>query len=359
MTGQAMGRTLANYKKLFDTIRRGDIRRFYFLYGPEEYLKKEIITELIKSVIPEANRAFNLDIFHGDDFDRNAFDDRMSSFPLFAENRLVILRRFDDLATANKDSVLSRVEKIPESLVFVAESVDEKLGNARAKALKKAAEAQGTAFQCKHLSEDETLERVRGRFKREGLDIEQDALELLVDSVGTQLSDLINEVEKIALNIGKSGVVTRDVVHDVVGRYRTENLFAILDLLGGSAGAGDFTRKLNRLIDGGEEPVFILAMLLRRVILLLQIKWLLEERGSASNSSQELAERMHMSTFYANLLKRQSSRFEKAELENLLDNLRWADLALKTSSVDPKFVLEEAFFASYVRKKLATTANIF
>jgi len=351
-----MARILDAYKKQFDAIRRGDIKRFYFLYGPEEYLKKELIGELVKAVLPEKNRAFNLDIFHGDDFDQAAFDDRMCSFPLFAENRVVILKRFEDLNVAGKDNVLKRAKNIPESLVFIAESSRVKLDNVRVKSLKKSADEQGVAFECKYLSERETLDRVRARLKREGLEIDQDALELLVDSVGTQLSDLINEVEKISLNTGESKRINRDDVQAVVGRYRTENLFALLDQVGGGQDPTIFIRKLDWLIDGGEEPVFILAMLLKRVIQLLQVKYLQTEQGSRPLTSQTLSGQLRLSPYYSNRLLGQSRQLRLPDLEVLLGNLRWADYTLKTSAIAPKYLLEEAFLAAHQRKKLDSSA---
>jgi len=107
-----MGRTLQRYKKLFDQLKDDKTRhRVYLLYGPEEFLKKEFVGELIKTKLSDKNRAFNLDMLHGDDFDRDLFNDRLSSFPLFAEQRMVILKKFEALATwvsRNASGVLFR-----------------------------------------------------------------------------------------------------------------------------------------------------------------------------------------------------------------------------------------------------------
>ncbi|NIM19903.1 MAG: DNA polymerase III subunit delta [Candidatus Latescibacteria bacterium] len=354
-----MAKTLKDYRKLFEALRKGDVRDVYFLYGPEEYLKKEFLSEIIQAVLPERNRTFNLDIFHGDEFDKAAFDDRMRSFPLFADNRLIVLKRFEDLSTANKDWVIDRIGKFPDALVFVAESAVDKLDTVRLKAMKKTAEDRGAAIRFDHLSETETLARVKSRLSKEGLDIEQDALELLIDSVGTNLSDLLNEVEKIALNAAGSTSVTRSVVSEVVGKYRTEDLFAVRNLITRDQNVHELVRRLDRLIDAGEEPVFVLAMLLKRVVELLRIKSLAEESRRGTGSIRWLAGRMGRSEYSVEQLARQSMRFEKSDLEMLLENLRWVDFTLKTSTIDPKHLLEEAFFASFVRKKLATYANIF
>lgn len=349
-----MGRALERYRKLFDGLKNKGPARLYLLYGPEEYIKKEFIGELIKTAVSEGNRAFNLDIFHGDEFEREAFHDRLSAFPLFADRRMVIVRKFEALSTANKDFVIEHLDKLPDSMVVVAETTSDKMNTARLKTLKKLADAQGLAFRFEHLSDAETVERIRGRLKKEGLAIDPDALELLVESVGNQLIDLVNELEKIVLAVGETSTVTRGLVADVVGRYRTDNLFSFLDSLG-SIDAGHLVRRLNRLIDSGEEPVFILAMLIRRVALLLQVRALIEEKGSRARAPQTMSRELAgmVSPYFVGKLVDQADRFGSEDLRRYLANLRWADVKLKSTSLAARGVLETSLMASHLRKKLA------
>ncbi|MDH3217620.1 MAG: hypothetical protein OEN01_15330, partial [Candidatus Krumholzibacteria bacterium] len=162
-----MGRTLQRYKSLFDQLRKTGAKPVYLLYGSEEYIKKEFVGELIKSALGEKNRAFNLDIFHGDEFQRDDFDDRVSSFPLFSERRMVIIKKFEALALSNKDFVLARIHNIPDSLVVVIETGVDKMDNARLKSLKKLVDTHGLSFRFQALSEAETVERLQGRLRRE------------------------------------------------------------------------------------------------------------------------------------------------------------------------------------------------
>ena len=349
-----MGKTLQRYKKLFDDLKKKGPARLYLLYGPEEYIKKEFIGELIKQSVDEKSRAFNLDILHGDEFGRDLFHDRLSSFPLFADRRMVILRKVHALSTANKDFVNERLAAIPDTMVVVMETDADKMDTARMKTLKKLADAQGLSFRFQHLSDDETIERVRGRFRREGLDIDPAALDLLVECVGTQLIDLSNEIDKIVLSVGDGDKVTREVVGDVVGRYRTENLFAFLDALG-MTDHTHLIRRLNRLIDSGEEPVFILAMLIRRVALLLQIKSLLEEKGSRARQNMASQLAGMVSPYFVGKLVDQAARFDVAALTGYLENLRWADIKLKSTSLAPRGLLETSLTACHLRKRLAVT----
>jgi DNA polymerase-3 subunit delta len=349
-----VGKALSAYRKLFESVKKGTVHDLYLLYGPEEYLKREFIKELTAAALPDQNRAFNLDIIYGDEFERHAFDDRINSYPLFTDRRMVILRNYKDLSTANKDYVNESLAVSNSSLVVVVETPNEKLDTARLRTLSKTAESRGLSFNFLRLDERETIERISGRFRREGFEIESGALDTLVESVGTQLIDIGNEVEKIMLAAGESRQVTTQLVTDVVGKYRTEHLFSLLDVIA-SRNPGVLVRKLNKLIDGGEEPVFILTMLLRRVVLLMEVVAIVSQYGKAASSGKGLADRMATtsSPFYADVLRRQATNFDKAALNTLLENLRWADLKLKSTALDSKTVIEEALLASHLGKSLA------
>ena len=222
-----MGRTLQRYKKLFQDLKKNPPHRVYFLYGPEEYIKKEFVSELMKRALPAQNQAFNLDIIHGDEFDSERFDDGLGSFPLFGERRMIVLKKFDALAIANKDLVIDRLSRVPDSLVVVVEARSDKLDSARLKKLDKVSGERAMSFRFQFLADQETVERVRDRLHREGLSIEPEALDLLVTSVGTQLTDLTNELDKIIPGAGDNKTITRELVGAVVDLSLTKHILCL------------------------------------------------------------------------------------------------------------------------------------
>ncbi len=352
-----MAGRLPAYKKLFDDARQGRVKPLYFLHGPEEFMKREFVRELTRAALPEGERAFNLDILHGDDFDAQAFDDRVQTFPLFASRRVVVLRNFDALSVANRERVIEIAGATADAVTLVIESNDERLETAAHKKLAALAASRGVAFAFVPLDESETLERVLARFRREGIAVDPDALDLLVESVGTQLMDLTNEVDKIVLSAADSKHVTRELVASVVGKYRTESMFSLLDGVGVAAPANTLAR-LSSLVDAGEEPVFVVAMMLRRVVSLLEVRHVVAERGRAVSTDRALADAIAatQSPFFAGKLREQAARASTAKLETLLANLRWADMKLKTTSLDAKCLIEEAVLATEVGKALASPA---
>jgi hypothetical protein len=85
---------------------------------------------------------------------------------------------------------------------------------------------------------------------------------------------------------------------------------------------------------------------------------LMEESGARKLTSSVMAGKLHRSGYFAEMLRRQAEEFESRDLDILLENLRWADLKLKTSAIDAKHIIEEALLASSLRKMLAPQANI-
>ncbi len=311
-----MSRSLQTYRKVFEAIRSGRIAPVYVLHGPEEHVRREIIRALIEAVLPPENRAFNLDVFYGDAFDAERFDDGVTGFPMFTDRRLVIVKAFDAAPVSARDRIVAAVERPRDGCVLVVESDRERPDSARHRRLFEAARARGVAVPCTALDAREALDRVRARLARDGLTVEPEALELLLECVGPELLDLANEAEKLALVAATDGVVRTDHVRAVVGRHRTENLFAVLDRLDDPAPRRIVTA-VARLLDAGEEPVFVLAMLQRRAAQRLQSAL---ERGSPA------AER------YA----------------ALLEHLHAADVALKTRAVDARAIVEAALVGGWV-----------
>jgi DNA polymerase III delta subunit len=142
------------------------VRPLYFLHGPEEFMKREFLRELMAAVLPEGDRTFNLDILYGDEFDPQAFDDRVQAFPLFAARRLVVLRNFDAISPSQRERVVERIASLPEGLVLVIESG--RKSSRPSPTNDKSWRAHGCR-RCSRRSMNRDAERVLGRVRREAM----------------------------------------------------------------------------------------------------------------------------------------------------------------------------------------------
>ena len=161
------------------------------------------------------------------------------------------------------------------------------------------------------------------------------AAQRLVEVVGDNLAELIQELEKLALYAGAEKSLTPNLVNQLATHSRTHNIFALVEALG-EAGAHKRLSALGQLLDLGEKPPRILGMLARQLRLLI----LLKEGGAGGAAFQSRS--LSLPPRVLKLLAQQAPRFSEAALRSHLSLLHQIDWQLKTSGGSPRLWLEWA-----------------
>jgi len=104
---------------------------------------------------------------------------------------------------------------------------------------------------------------LKARAQADGFDVEEDAAALLVELSGEDLTQLLGEVEKAALAGGpENRRVGVTEVRAVVGEHRLHGIFELTRALARRDAAAALAL-LESLLNGGEDPLGVLAMLAR------------------------------------------------------------------------------------------------
>jgi len=162
------------------------------------------------------------------------------------------------------------------------------------------------------------------------------AAQRLVEVVGDNLSELHQELQKLVLFAGPEATLTPQQVSQLASHSRSYNIFALTDALGEPA----LPRRLaalDHLLDLGEPPPRILAMLARQLRLLIRYK-----EAAPHSSPADLAKQLKQAPGLVQKLGRQAQKFSLPALRAHLDILHQADLAIKTSAANPRIWLEWA-----------------
>jgi len=193
----------------------------YLLSGDDEFRKDAAVRDLVDAAVDPSTRDFNFEIRRGGELAADALDALLGTPPMLAERRVVVIRDVDKL---RKDAraVLDRYLAKPASdllLLLVAP--------AGAK-LDKGIMTRGTPVEFEPLTGDRLprwvayhAEHVLGR------PITPDATALLIEAVGSDLSLLALELEKLASYASET--IDERAVSDVVGVRRGESLGDLLD----------------------------------------------------------------------------------------------------------------------------------
>jgi DNA polymerase-3 subunit delta len=200
-------------KRVFDPV--------YFLFGDDEFLKEGATRALIDAAIDPSTRDFNLEIRRAGELDAEALDALLSTPPMLAERRVVVIRDVDKLKKAAR-ALLDRYLTRPAHdtvLVLVAPA-----GTKADKGLSdRATTVEYTPLDGERLPKWIVYhaQSVLGRA------ITPDAVTLLVEAVGSDLPQLAVELEKLASY--STGEIDERAVSEVVGVRRGESVGDLLD----------------------------------------------------------------------------------------------------------------------------------
>jgi DNA polymerase-3 subunit delta len=189
------------------------------------------------------------------------------------------------------------------------------------------------------------------------------AAEFLMGRVGTNLSQLLSELEKCSLRAGVGEPVTAAIISEMTSRAPQESIFDLMDALGARNGARALTL-LRELMGNGEPPELLLTMLVRHLRQLLQARAFLDARvaldgNAASKLPPELAAQLPREgkenlavvlqgqSWRGGRLAQQARNFTPQQLQNALSAALDVDLAMKGIENDggPPEMLLELFLA--------------
>jgi DNA polymerase-3 subunit delta len=162
-----------------------------------------------------------------------------------------------------------------------------------------------------------------------------EACQLLTAYVGTSLRAIQNEVEKVLIAVGDRPQVTAEDIASVVGVSRGYTVFDLQNAVG-RKDLSEAIRIIRRMLELGEQPVFIVLMLTQYFTKL----WLTQELRQEGADSQAIMASIKVSSYFVKDYVAASATFSSAEIEHAFGALLLADVQLKTSMIDPKVGME-------------------
>ena len=216
----------------FEGIRRqlaaGQVAPLYVLHGAEGYYIDELVKDF-EALVPETERDFNLYVLYATQTSPDVVVDACLRYPMMAERQVVILKEAQAVPASFMDGLAAYAAKPnPTTVLVVAARGDKAKG---AKFLKAAAASKAVVFESKKLYESQVGPIVSQHIKAAGLNVDPKALAMLVDHVGTDLSRIINEVQKITVALPAGSMVTPQVVEKLIGVSKDYNNFELVDAL--------------------------------------------------------------------------------------------------------------------------------
>jgi len=180
--------------------------------------------KLLAAALDPTVRDFNLDVLRAQDIDPKSFDGIVSSMPMMAERRVVVVR---DASALRKDARKS-VERFlakpsPDVLLLLVESDAGKSDKDFVR--------MATVLEFQPLPADEIPDWIAHRAVEFKAEITPGAVELLQSAVGNDLHQMVMELDKL-VSFTNGSTITEEAVAAVVGVRRGETMTDLLDAIG-------------------------------------------------------------------------------------------------------------------------------
>ncbi len=175
------------------------------------------------------------------------------------------------------------------------------------------------------------------RAQQHGSPIERPAAALLAENLGADLRLLDQELRKLATYRGDERAITVADVRLLTPYVMSADvIFKLVDALG-KRDPRQAAQHLHRLLDAGEHPLGIMAMVTRQFRLLIQARWLMDTQRS---SGSQIAQRLKQHEFVGGKLRDQATSFTQAQLRQAYTLLLDSDLAIKQGQLQPEAALD-------------------
>lgn len=162
-------------------------------------------------------------ILYGKDADFQAVVDNARRYPMMAPRQVVILKEAQDMKSLGE--LVNYVERPTPSTILVICHKYKKVNMATK--IGKALKANAVVFEAKSLYDNQVPDWIANYLKKRKLSINSDAAALLAEYLGTELSKVANELDKLQLNIPAGTLITNKHIEDNIGISKDYNVFEL------------------------------------------------------------------------------------------------------------------------------------
>lgn len=328
-------------RQLLQEIKKQKIHPVYFFYGAETFLIEETVQWIQQQIAPAEDEFGNVMILDLEEVPIQTLVQEAETPPFFGDRRLIIGKNAFFLTTAK---TRGGVEHKPEDLIAYLEqplttsvviliTPSEKLD--KRKKVVKALQKHARTMEFSSLEGNELILWVQKRLKQLHVQIEPQAAKELVQLVGNDLRLLYQECVKLATFVGQHGTITSAIVSELVPRTLEQDVFKLTDRIA--------RRKIDEafsiwydLLYQREEPIKILALIIRQFRLMLQVKMLVQQ----GLPEKEIASKLKVHPYPVKLALKQGQAFSEKSLRHLLAQAIEADQGIKSGKIDKVLAVE-------------------
>ncbi|MFY0714261.1 DNA polymerase III subunit delta [Seonamhaeicola sp. NFXS20] len=313
-------------KQLVSDIKNKKLKPIYFLMGEEPYYIDKISDFIENNVLAEEERGFNQMVLYGRDVTVEDIVGNAKRFPMMAEHQVVIVKEAQDLSRTI-EKLATYADNPQPTTVLVINYKYKKID--KRKALYKALKKKGVVFESKKLYENQVADWIRRVLSPKGYAITPKAAQMLVEFLGTDLSKINNELEKLQIILPKETQISPEHIEENIGISKDFNNFELRKAIG-EKNAVKAYRIVNYFAENPKDnPMVVTVSLLFNFF-----SQLLQFHGLKDKSPRNVASALKINPYFVNEYITAARNYPMRKVSAVVATLRKFDVKSKGVSAN-------------------------
>ncbi len=307
--------------KIVSDINNGNIKPIYFLMGEEPYYIDKISEYIENNILAEEEKGFNQMVLYGRDVTIEEIIDNAKRFPMMAEKQVVIVKEAQDLSRTIEKLVSYAKQPQPSTVLVICykyKKIDKR------KSLYKEINKVGLVYESKKLYENHVADWIRRVLAGKKYKIDTKATLMLIEFLGTDLSKINNELNKLMLVLPKEATITPEAIEDNIGISKDYNNFELRKAVGERD-----VLKANRIINHFAQNQKANPMIMTISLLNSFFTQLLIYHSLKDKSKNSVAKALGVNPFFVSDYTMAAKNYPMRKVSQIIGLLRNADVKSK------------------------------
>lgn len=329
------------YDILEKELKQNNLQSIYLLYGEEKYLLENAVKK-IKKLFGELILGINYIQINETNIDSLIPDIETPAFGyskkliivkdagLFKKGKKGEVKQNNELQKKIADYINENIDQIKESVIVVF--IEDEISKNE---LFIACEKNGIVCNFEVLKPIEIKKRIKAICNAYKVNIDDKTLQLFIETCGTNMLMLINEIRKLIEYAGENGTITKESIEKLSTKEFEAKIFDLTDNLG-KRNTKEALQILKELIYNKEPIQKILITLYNHFKKIFLTKLAIENRIDVLNTLNLKPNQ----TFLVSKYRKQAEYFKTEELRNIIGELIELDNKYKSGLIDINIGLE-------------------
>jgi len=314
--------SLLDFERLANTVKVREFSPVYLLQGEEPYYIDSLTDLIENTVLTPEEKSFNQTILYGKEINVKDIIMAAKRYPMMSEHQLIIVKEAQNIKKDQWDDFINYLENPLKSTILVINFKAKKLDQ-RTRVSKLF--QKYVVFNSDKLYDNQVAGWIDSYIRKKDKNIDTKAAQLIAEYLGSDLSKVANEIDKMLIQIPKEvQLINTKHVEENIGISKDFNVFELQKAIGQK----NFNKSIQIInyfaSDPNKNPLLLtisnLFSYFNKVILLHESK---------NIAPREQAMRLGVSEYFLSDYKLASSNFSKERLEHIIAILKYYDLKSK------------------------------